>query len=136
MRVKISNRNLRSNFVKKIEEISGQNIFSCYQCGKCSAGCPSADRADITPSAVIRLIQLGQEEKALNSNVIWYCATCFTCDVRCPRGVDLSRIMEALRLMKLRKGVNHVEPSKMTRKKLAEFPQIALVSNFRKLTSY
>ena len=136
MRVKISNRDLRSDFVKRVEEISGQNIFSCYQCGKCSAGCPQADRADILPSTVIRLIQLGQEEKAINSDMIWYCASCFTCDVRCPRGIDISRLMEALRLMKLRKGINYVEPSKMTRKKLAEFPQIALVSSFRKLTSY
>ncbi len=136
MRVKISNRKLQSDFIRKVEDISGQNIFSCYQCGKCSAGCPSADRADISPSVVMRLIQLGQEERAINSDMIWYCATCFTCDVRCPRGVDLSRVMEAVRLIRLRKGTNYVEPSKMTKEKVAEFPQIALVSNFRKLTSY
>ena len=33
-------------FIAKVEEISGQNVYSCYQCGKCSAGCAFSYKMD------------------------------------------------------------------------------------------
>ncbi|OGN90177.1 MAG: heterodisulfide reductase [Chloroflexi bacterium RBG_13_46_9] len=134
MRVELSSKRLRSNFVKKVAELSGQNLYLCYQCGKCSAGCPIGFAMDILPNQVIRLIQLGLEEDLVNSKTVWLCASCLTCTARCPRGVDLSRVMEAVRLLTLRKNKNHIEPSKMSHDTIAELPQIAMVSAFRKLT--
>jgi heterodisulfide reductase subunit C len=134
MRVELSSKRLRSNFIKKVAELSGQNLNLCYQCGKCSAGCPMSFAMDILPNQVIRLVQLGLEEDLANSKTVWLCASCFTCTARCPRGVDLSRVMEAVRLLTLRKNKNYVEPSKMSRETIAELPQIAMVSAFRKLT--
>ncbi len=134
MRVELSSKRLRSNFVKKVAELSGQNLYLCYQCGKCSAGCPMGFAMDILPNQVIRLIQLGLEEDLVNSKTVWLCASCLTCTARCPRGVDLSRVMEAVRLLTLRKNKNHIEPSKMSHDTIAELPQIAMVSAFRKLT--
>ena len=135
MRVELSSKKLRSDFVKKVTEISGQNLNLCYQCGKCSAGCPMSFAMDILPNQVMRLVQLGQEEDIANSRTVWLCASCLTCTARCPKGVDLSRIMEALRLLTLRKNQNRIEPSKIPPETVAELPQIALVSGFRKLTS-
>jgi heterodisulfide reductase subunit C len=134
MRVELSSKKLRSNFVKKVAELSGQNLNLCYQCGKCSAGCPMGFAMDILPNQVIRLIQLGLEEDLTTSKTVWLCASCLTCTARCPRGVDLSRVMEAVRLLTLRKNKNYVEPSKMSRDTIADLPQIAMVSAFRKLT--
>ncbi|MGD8227745.1 MAG: hypothetical protein PVI20_08190, partial [Desulfobacteraceae bacterium] len=68
-------------------------------------------------------------------NTCWVCAACHSCNVRCPRGVDLPRVMEALRLMTLRKNKNYIEPSELPADTVKECPQIALVAGFRKLTS-
>lgn len=51
---------------------------------------------EIKPHQIIRLLQLGQTEKALSSKTIWYCAGCQTCYSRCPQKVDLPKIMDAL----------------------------------------
>ena len=135
MRIEISAQRIESEFVKKVEEISDQNLRLCNQCGKCSAGCPISFAMDLLPNQIIRLVQLGLEKEIANSKTIWLCASCLTCTVRCPRGVDLDRVMEALRLITLRKNIDYVEPSKIPLESLAEFPQIALVSSFRKLTA-
>jgi heterodisulfide reductase subunit C len=134
MKVELSVVKVRSEFIDKIEEISGQNIFSCYQCGKCSAGCPFSFAMDLLPSQIIRMIQLGLQEDIGNSKTMWLCSSCLTCGVRCPRGVDVPRIMEALRLMVTRDNINYVEPLSLSLEQLEELPQIALISNFRKFT--
>lgn len=132
--IKISAKVVRSRFIKEVENLSGQNIHSCYICGKCSAGCPILFMMDIQPHKIIRLIQLGQEAEVLNSKTIWLCSSCFTCASRCPRGINLTSIMEALRLLVLRKGIDHISPSKIHPSILAEAPQLALVSSFRKMS--
>lgn len=134
MNIRLSIEKTESEFVKKIEEISGENLMKCNQCGKCSAGCPSVSRMESLPNQIIRRVQLG-DESVLGDDTIWLCASCFTCVVRCPKGVDLSKIMEALRLLTLRKNVNYIQIEKIPRNELEELPPIALVSNFRKMTS-
>ena len=81
---------------EKVEALSGENVFSCYQCGMCSADCPLTERMDLLPSQVIRKLQL-DDWTVMNTNVMWVCASCLACEVRCPKGVDLARLMEAMR---------------------------------------
>jgi len=131
-RISLSRNDIQNAIIQKIEDISGQKVLACYQCGKCSAGCPMVSKMDLLPNQIIRLIQLGQINDVINSKTIWLCASCFTCTARCPKGVDLAKLMEALRLLLLRKSTNYVEPSEIDIKE--ELPQIALVSNFRKNT--
>ena len=133
--IKLSAEVVRSRLISEVENLSGQKILSCYICGKCSAGCPISSMMDIQPHQVIRLIQLGQEEEVLKSGTIWLCSSCFTCASRCPRGINLAAIMEALRALVLRRGIDHVSPSKISPSLLAEVPQLALVSCLRKLSS-
>lgn len=135
MRVRLSAHVLKDDLVRRIEEISGQNLFACYQCGACSAGCPVAFAMDVLPSQVIRLVQLGQVEEALNSETIWFCAACQTCYARCPKGVDLSRIMEALREIALQERGDHLDINTLRPEDLAEFPQQAFIGGFRKYTA-
>ena len=49
------------------------------------------------PNRTIRLLQLGEGEQVLGGRSIWYCASCETCTTRCPNGVDLAAVMDALR---------------------------------------
>lgn len=90
---------------------------------------------DMLPRKVIHLAQLGLQEEIEDKNTCWVCASCHSCKVRCPRGVDMPRVMEAIRLMTLRKNENYIEPSEIPSETIEECPQIALVAGFRKLTS-
>jgi len=82
----------------------GQNIFRCYQCSKCSSGCPLADRFDLTPNQVMRSVQLN-DPRALESRAIWLCASCQTCTTRCPQQIDVTAVMNALRSEAKRRGI-------------------------------
>ena len=135
MRVNLSQRKVRDAFVAKVEELSGQKILACYQCGKCSAGCPAVSEMDILPNQVIRFVQLGLKDELLESNTYWVCASCLTCNARCPKGIKIAEVMEAVRQVLLRKRKDRVKIPKLTEKQKEEVPPIALISSFRKYTS-
>jgi heterodisulfide reductase subunit C len=131
MRVTLSIDKVRGPFVRQVEEISGQDLLSCNQCGKCSAGCPVVAAMDLLPSQVIRMAQLGMED-VLESNTIWICASCLTCVTRCPKGVDLPRLMEALRQIALRQGVAELDLGALPPELVKAVPQLAIVGGYRK----
>ncbi|HEC82360.1 MAG TPA: heterodisulfide reductase [Thermoplasmatales archaeon] len=115
--------------LSKVEELSGENLYACYQCGKCSAGCPMVEQMDFLPNQIILLIIRG-DESVIESKTPWVCAQCYQCGVRCPKNVDITKIMEALRLLKLRKNVDYMKIGGMKK----NLPQIAVVSASRKYT--
>jgi heterodisulfide reductase subunit B len=80
-----------------IQHEIGENVFLCYQCIKCTSGCPLSDHFDLTPNQVMRALQLG-DESVLESKTIWLCASCQTCTTRCPQGLDIAGIMDTLRM--------------------------------------
>jgi heterodisulfide reductase subunit C len=135
MRTRLSRQKIRDPFVAKVEELSNQNLLVCYQCGKCSAGCPAVHDMDILPNQIIRFAQLGLEEELLDSKAIWVCASCMTCNVRCPKGINIAEVIEALRQILLRQRKDHVEVEKLSCSQRGDVPPIALISNFRKFTS-
>ncbi len=100
----VSLNRLDTEFITQVEHVSGENLSYCYQCGKCTAGCPIAHTVTDTPNRIIRMAQLGLKQRALSSSTIWLCLSCVTCTARCPKGVDLARIMDALRELALAEG--------------------------------
>jgi heterodisulfide reductase subunit C len=98
----------------------------CYQCGKCTAGCPVAAGVDMAPNQIVRALQLGNFEKAMTSDVIWTCVSCQTCSTRCPQSVDCAGIMDALREVSLRSGLASPE-----QKTVVAFQQ-AFLNNIRR----
>jgi len=98
-------------FRTEIENLSGQKIMDCYQCGECTAGCPVSYTSDLAPNQVIRLVQLGQDDDVLKSKMIWLCVGCETCGTRCPKKVELSKVMDALRETSVKRGISAREPA-------------------------
>lgn len=97
------------SFLDQVARESGEKILACYQCQKCSAGCPVAYAMDILPNQVIRMVQFGLREKVLSSHTIWICASCYTCSVRCPNDIDIAKIMDVLRHIALDSGTKPAE---------------------------
>ena len=81
----------------EIFQISGEKIQNCFQCQKCSAGCPLNFAMDILPNQLFRHIQYGHRDKVLSAKSIWLCASCHTCSVRCPNSIDIAKVMDTLR---------------------------------------
>jgi heterodisulfide reductase subunit C len=95
------------DLIYNVKQQTGVNIRECYQCGKCTAGCPVAGKMDLRPSVIMRMIQSGADEdmdKILRSYTIWLCLTCETCYSRCPMEIDIPKVMDYLRQRSLAEG--------------------------------
>ncbi len=93
------------SFPSPIDAFAHTRVTDCYQCGKCTAGCPMAERMDLPPNQLVRLVQLGLEKRAMESEAIWLCVACQTCSARCPKSVDCAGVMDALRELAARKAM-------------------------------
>lgn len=93
-----------TDFRNKIRDLSHEDIAECYQCGLCSARCIMASETDMLVRMVIRLAQLERTE-ILESKAIWLCLSCSSCRIRCPKDIDLRKVMETLKQMSAGKGV-------------------------------
>jgi heterodisulfide reductase subunit C len=94
----------RQAFLAEVQERCGENLRLCYQCLKCTAGCPTAPYMDFNPHAIVRMIQWGLKQEVLESKAIWLCVSCETCGTRCPNEIDIGVLMDALREMSLEEG--------------------------------
>lgn len=90
---------------KEIEKRTRINVFSCYQCGKCSAGCVFSYLMDTPPHLLMRYVQLDMKEKALSSSTFWGCGACVTCSFRCPREIDVLRVINTVRSIAIEEKV-------------------------------
>lgn len=97
--------NPRTPSSQQIMELSEQKISTCYQCQKCTNGCPLTFAMDINPHQVMHDIQLGLINEVLNSDTIWVCASCETCTTRCPNEIDIAHVMDTLRQLSVKRGV-------------------------------
>lgn len=97
---------LSSDFSSLEEHI---NVRDCFQCQKCSAGCPVAFAMDYKPNQVIQMLSLGMEDRLLTCKTIWLCASCYTCSTRCPNDIDVAGVMDRLRQTALKTHVPAAE---------------------------
>ena len=84
MKWDLADKALQSDFLPLVEQLSGENVSACSQCGKCSGGCPVLPEVNVSPNRAIRMVQMGLSESALSSDIIWNCAGCGTCTGECP----------------------------------------------------
>lgn len=101
---------INPKLAQRIQEELGENVYLCYQCIKCTSGCPVAEFFDWQPNQIMRALQFGDEEISLHSQTPWLCAACQTCTTRCPQGLDINAIMEFLTREALSKGIKPPVP--------------------------
>ena len=101
-------------FLEQLEATGPYHASACYQCRKCTNGCPVTFAMDLYPDEVIRLVILGQAEAVLHSHTIWVCAACITCTTRCPNEVKIAELMDGLKEMAVRKGIPCPQPQVLT----------------------
>ncbi len=89
----------------EVEKCSGVKVSACYQCKKCSSGCPVTFAMDYLPNQILHMIQMGLKNEVLRSATIWVCASCETCTTRCPNDIDIARIMDAMRRESRKSGL-------------------------------
>lgn len=102
----------------RAKEETGHNYLECYQCGKCTAGCPLRNEMDIPVSEVVRLVQCrdaANEERALRSQAIWICLSCEQCSARCPQEVHPADLMDFMRHESLRRKMVSPEGRRILR---------------------
>jgi heterodisulfide reductase subunit C len=131
LRVTLDPETLHGNFIREIEAISEQNLLECNQCGRCSAGCPLVEEMDLLPNQVLRFLQLGMDVP-LQSRTPWVCAACLMCESRCPKDVDLPRVMEAVRQIALRRGESRVTAGLVDPALLSHAPQMVIIGALRR----
>jgi len=85
---------LRSNVLGKIGE---HRPHSCFQCIRCTSGCPSMKMLELKPHEVVSLTRLGFINDIIDSGVLWACAMCLKCKERCPQEVAPVDLILALR---------------------------------------
>ncbi len=104
VRIELPEGKAGHSFLEELRERCGENIRLCYQCLKCTAGCPTAPYMDFNPNAIVRMIQWGLKQEVLESKAIWLCVSCEACGTRCPNEIDIGVLMDALREMSLEQG--------------------------------
>ncbi len=130
-----NNKTLREK--EQILRISGVNPLRCMRCGKCSATCPSYEEMEYHPHQFVYMVETGDIKPLLNSESLYKCLSCFACVERCPRGVEPAKLVEAIRLIKIRqKDANRMTADDVppAAEADADLPQQAVVSAFRKYT--
>ena len=130
-----NNKTLREK--EQILRISGVNPLKCMRCGKCSATCPSYEEMEYHPHQFVYMVETGDIEPLLNSESLYKCLSCFACVERCPRGVEPAKLVDAIRLIKIRqKDANRMTADDVppAAEADANLTQQAVVSAFRKYT--
>jgi heterodisulfide reductase subunit C len=93
------------SFLERVEASGPFNAVECFQCRKCTNGCPAYFEMDLFPDQIVRLAVLGRKDEVLKSRTIWICASCETCSTRCPNGVRIAELMDYFREFALKSGI-------------------------------
>jgi Fe-S oxidoreductase len=81
------------------------DLYGCYQCGKCTGGCPVSLKSRLNIRKLIIEEILGKNLERLNERLeLWDCTTCKTCTIRCPRGLKPMDLIIGMRGILVEEG--------------------------------
>ena len=106
MTIKIKKQAADSGLIRIVEEMSDVDLSACYQCKKCSSGCPVAKNTQSPPSEIVRRLHLGAGNELLESDIIWMCLSCEICYARCPMEINVASVIDVLRALALERGAS------------------------------
>ncbi|MDR0198707.1 MAG: CoB--CoM heterodisulfide reductase subunit C [Methanomassiliicoccaceae archaeon] len=92
------------DFTAEIATNGGASVMLCFQCGTCTASCPSGKVTAYRTRKLMRAAQLGLKDETMNSEDLWQCTTCYTCSERCPRDVQIVDVVTAIRNIAVANG--------------------------------
>ena len=93
MTIAINDHTLSLLSIEKLQELSGESVKVCMQCATCTGMCPMSQEMDYSPRKVMHMAQFGLTSKLATINTYWKCASCHACSVKCPRGIDIAKVM-------------------------------------------
>ncbi len=94
----------------------------CIMCGACTTSCPSfwANDEYVGPAAIVQAHRFifdsrdqGQDEhlQALNEQTgVWRCRTIFNCTDACPRGIEVTKAIQQVKKLILKKSLGASSP--------------------------
>jgi len=125
---------MENKYIKEIIlQKSGVNPKKCMVCGKCSGTCPNYDSMEYHPHQFVQMVENGDIEPLLNSKSIYACLSCFACLERCPRQVEPTKLIDAVRqVVEGTRGPHHLDSNQVPAHLDDDMPQQAIVSAFRK----
>lgn len=106
MTITMAKNKSAGSIAQRVAEMAGVNLNACYQCKRCTCGCPVSGMAQCPPSEVMRRLHLGAGDELLGSDIVWMCVSCETCSARCPMGIDVAAVMDALRRLAGERGIS------------------------------
>ena len=109
MAITIEKGRAGTQIARRVEEISGVDLSACYQCKKCTSGCPVGDLVKSPPSEIMRRLHFDADPDIINSDILWVCVSCETCSARCPMNIDIAAVMDALRTIAAEEGAKTPE---------------------------
>ncbi|PKN28348.1 MAG: heterodisulfide reductase [Deltaproteobacteria bacterium HGW-Deltaproteobacteria-21] len=114
----INLENADPGFRKELaQQPGGEKITACFTCRTCVASCPiSAVNDRFNPLRIIRMALYGLRKEVLESDFIWLCSSCYSCQERCPQGVNITEFMTLLKNMAVKEG--HVPTGVKTQKEI------------------
>jgi len=86
-----------------IKEAGGEVVKLCFQCGLCTTTCPWNIVRKFIIRKMLRQAQFGLTD--FDDEEWWLCTTCNACVRRCPRGVGITDVMEAIRRIMVQSGI-------------------------------
>ena len=81
----------------EVAALGGSTLTKCFNCGNCSAVCALSQGEVAFPRKIIRYLQLGLEDRLMESTEPWLCYYCGECSKTCPREAEPGELMMATR---------------------------------------
>jgi len=83
---------------KVAQDSSGKDLYECFSCGTCTAGCPERELDPLySPRKVIKNVILGMKEPVFNNKFVEICSRHHRCFTQCPQGVEIPKLMNAIK---------------------------------------
>ncbi|MBI5681036.1 MAG: CoB--CoM heterodisulfide reductase subunit C [Methanobacterium sp.] len=100
----VRSEDIDTTFKQDIMDAGAESVALCYQCGTCTGSCPSGRRTPYRIRSIIRKSINGLKNEVMEDETIWECVTCYTCQERCPRGVEIVDVVKTIRNMQSQAG--------------------------------